>query len=78
MILLKFLRELIENIPYKIKFIQVDGGSEFMKDFEKACEELNIPLFEKSREVTGSSERNFMMISLKIPLLAQEENSRNL
>ena len=41
----KFLRELIENIPYKIKSIQVDGGSEFMKDFEKACEELKIPLF---------------------------------
>ena len=35
---------------YKIRFIQVDGGSEFMKgyypkDFEDACRELAIPLF---------------------------------
>ena len=41
----KFLRELIENAPYKVRSIQVDGGSEFMKDFENACEELKIPLF---------------------------------
>ena len=26
----KFLRELIENVPYKVRSIQVDGGSEFM------------------------------------------------
>ena len=36
---------LIENIPYKIKFIQVDGDLEFMKDFEEICEKLQIPLF---------------------------------
>ena len=41
----KFLRELIENAPYKVRSIQVDGGSEFMKDFGNACEELKIPLF---------------------------------
>ena len=41
----KFLRELIENVPYKVRSIQVDGGSEFMKDFEHACKELDIPLF---------------------------------
>ena len=46
----KFLRELIENAPYKIRSIQVGGGSEFMKgyypkDFEEVCRELAIPLF---------------------------------
>ena len=41
----KFLRELIENAPYKVRSIQVDGGSEFMKDFEEVCHELAIPLF---------------------------------
>ena len=41
----KFLQELIENAPYKVRSIQVDGGSEFMKDFENACKELGIPLF---------------------------------
>lgn len=38
-------KSLIENIPHKIKSIQLDGGSEFMKDFEKTCEKLKIPLF---------------------------------
>ena len=41
----KFLRELIENAPYKVRSIQVDGGSEFMKDFEDACKALGIPFF---------------------------------
>ena len=40
----KFLLELVEKAPYKILSIQVDGGSEFMADFEGACAELNIPL----------------------------------
>lgn len=40
----KFLRELVAKAPYKIKTIQVDGGSEFMADFEKTCAELDIPL----------------------------------
>jgi transposase InsO family protein len=30
--------------PSKILSIQVDGGSEFMAEFEQTCEELNIPL----------------------------------
>jgi transposase InsO family protein len=41
----KFLEELISKIPYKIKSIQVDGGSEFMNEFEDACAEFQIPLF---------------------------------
>ena len=41
----KFLRELIGNAPYKVRSIQVNGGSEFMKDFEEECRELAIPLF---------------------------------
>lgn len=41
----KFLMELIKVAPFKIKSIQVDGGSEFMADFEQACKDLDIPLF---------------------------------
>ena len=41
----KFLKHLIKTAPYKILSIQVDGGSEFMREFEQACAELNIPLF---------------------------------
>lgn len=41
----KFLLDLIENTPFSILSIQVDGGSEFMKDFELTCQNYNIPLF---------------------------------
>jgi transposase InsO family protein len=40
----KFLRELVEIAPYQILSIQVDGGSEFMAEFETECEALKIPL----------------------------------
>ena len=40
----RFLQELVEIVPYKIISIQVDGGSEFMADFETACEQMEIPL----------------------------------
>jgi putative transposase len=40
----RFLEELIRIAPYPILSIQVDGGSEFMADFEKCCEEHNIEL----------------------------------
>jgi hypothetical protein len=40
----RFLEELVETAPYKIRSIQVDGGSEFMADFETECERLAIPL----------------------------------
>jgi putative transposase len=40
----RFLLELVKICPYKILSIQVDGGSEFMADFETACEQMKIPL----------------------------------
>jgi hypothetical protein len=40
----RFLLDLLANVPFKILSIQVDGGSEFMADFETACADLNIPL----------------------------------
>lgn len=41
----KFLLEFIQKAPFKVESIQVDGGSEFMKEFEEACAELNVQLF---------------------------------
>ena len=41
----RFLKELIKEAPFKILSIQVDGGSEFMKEFEQACAELGINLY---------------------------------
>lgn len=39
------LKELVKRAPYKITSIQVDGGSEFMKEFENTCQEFRIELF---------------------------------
>jgi len=41
----KFLMELLERFPFRIISIQVDGGSEFMGEFEQACFELGLELF---------------------------------
>ncbi len=41
----KFLAQVIAEAPFKVTSIQVDGGSEFMKDFEAACEKTKIPLY---------------------------------
>ena len=41
----KFLRKVLREMPFKVKSIQVDGGSEFMADFEKECEKSKIPLY---------------------------------
>jgi transposase InsO family protein len=35
----------MQAAPFPIQSIQVDGGSEFMKEFEEACAEKNIKLF---------------------------------
>jgi len=39
-----FLRECLERWPSPIVSVQVDNGSEFMGDFERACQELGIAL----------------------------------
>jgi transposase InsO family protein len=40
----RFLMEFVKQAPFPIQSIQVDGGSEFMADFEQACDDLKIPL----------------------------------
>ena len=40
----RFLMDFVKQTPFKILSIQVDGGSEFMAEFEDACGELSIPL----------------------------------
>ncbi|MYB34529.1 MAG: transposase family protein [Gammaproteobacteria bacterium] len=39
-----FLAAVIEDLPYPLRSIQVDGGSEFRAGFEEACQALGIPL----------------------------------
>jgi putative transposase len=55
-----FLDTLIERMPFPVKAIQVDGGSEFMAQFEQACAERNIRLFvlpPRSPKLNGHVER---------------------
>lgn len=55
-----FLLKLKHHLPFDIRSIQVDGGSEFRAEFEQACEELGIPLFvlpPRSPELNGHVER---------------------
>ena len=41
----RFLCDVIDQMPYPVHSIQVDGGSEFMAEFENECEKLGIRLF---------------------------------
>jgi putative transposase len=55
-----FLAELDERFPFPVRAIQVDGGSEFMAEFEAACAERQIALFilpPRSPKLNGHVER---------------------
>ncbi len=56
----KFLDKVIAEAPFKIKSIQVDGGCEFMKEFEESCKNKGIKLYvlpPRSPELNGGVER---------------------
>ncbi len=56
----EFLEYIQKSFPFEIKSIQVDGGSEFMKDFERTCYKESIPLYvipPRSPEINGCVER---------------------
>jgi putative transposase len=40
-----FLAKVTAEMPWPIKAIQIDGGSEFMAEFETACRDRKIPLY---------------------------------
>ena len=40
----RFLDDVVEAFPAPLQSVQVDGGSEFMAEFEDACRELGIEL----------------------------------
>jgi transposase InsO family protein len=55
-----FLDKLLAEAPFKIKGIQVDGGSEFMADFEQACQKKGLTLYvlpPKRPQLNGAVER---------------------
>lgn len=55
-----FLDKVLAEMPFPVKAIQVDGGSEFMAEFEQACSQKGIALFvlpPRSPELNGAVER---------------------
>lgn len=57
---LAFLDALQARMPFEVKAIQVDGGSEFMAQFEEACQHRGIKLFvlpPRSPKLNGCVER---------------------
>ena len=56
-----FLDKLQADMPFPVRAIQVDGGSEFKADFEAECQRRSIELFElppRTPELNGHVERN--------------------
>ncbi len=56
----RFLDTLLERVPFTVKAVQVDGGSEFAAEFEAACQQRNVPLFilpPRSPKLNGHVER---------------------
>ena len=54
------LDALLERMPFPVRAIQGDGGSEFMAEFEAACQARGLPLFvlpPRSPKLNGSVER---------------------
>ena len=57
----RFLDTLLDRVPFPVKALQVDGGSEFAAEFEAACQQKKLPLFvlpPKSPKLNGHVERS--------------------
>lgn len=55
-----FLDKVLADMPFPVRAIQIDGGSEFRGDFEKACAQKGIILYElppKRPQLNGAVER---------------------
>ena len=55
-----FLDKLVDDLPFKLEGIQVDGGSEFMAEFETECARRKLKLYvlpPRTPELNGGVER---------------------
>jgi transposase InsO family protein len=56
-----FLQQVLARMPFPVKAVQIDGGSEFKAEFEEACAALSLPLFvlpPNSPKLNGRVERS--------------------
>lgn len=78
----QFIETLLHRMPFPVRALQVDGGSEFAADFEQACQQRGLHLFvlpPRSPKLNGSVERaqrthseEFYQVT---PLLAGDEET---
>lgn len=57
----RFIQSILRRMPFEVKAIQVDGGSEFQSVFEETCSSLGIRLFvlpPRSPKLNGCIERS--------------------
>jgi putative transposase len=57
----RFLDTLLDRLPFPVKGLQVDGGSEFAAEFEEACQQKELLLFvlpPQSPKLNGHVERS--------------------
>jgi putative transposase len=57
----RFLETLLDRLPFPVRALQVDGGSEFAAEFELACQQKQLPLFvlpPKSPKLNAHVERS--------------------
>ena len=57
----RFIQSIIKRMPFTVRAIQVDGGSEFQSVFEETCQQLGIRLFvlpPRSPKLNGRVERS--------------------
>lgn len=57
----RFIQSILKRMPFRVKAIQVDGGSEFQSVFEETCQSLGIHLFvlpPRSPKLNGHVERS--------------------
>lgn len=55
-----FLAKVLAEMPEPVKAVQIDGGSEFMAEFEQACADKKLPLYvlpPRSPKLNGGVER---------------------
>jgi putative transposase len=56
-----FLDSVLDRVPFPVRALQVDGGSEFAAEFELACQQKELPLFvlpPKSPKLNAHVERS--------------------
>ena len=62
----RFLHDVVQALPAPSQSVQVDGGSEFMAEFEHACRDLGIDRVERTNRAARIEFRNYLACELTV------------